>query len=60
MNEEIICKKSNRKSSLIESNISWSGDTITTCNLCRMNVWDPEFDKFHLELSINEDDGYHF
>ena len=60
MSEQIICKKSNRKSSLFESNISWSGDNISTCNLCGMNVWDSEFDKLHLELSINEDDDYHF
>ena len=45
--ERVFCKKNNRESTLIESPVCWSGDTLTTCNSCRMTVWDRGFKELH-------------
>ena len=51
--EQVFCKKNNRESTLIESPVCWSGDTLTTCNSCRMTVWDRGFKELHPE-PVNE------
>jgi len=52
--ERVFCKKNNRESTLIESPVCWSGDTLTTCNSCRMTVWDRGFKELHSELAQEE------
>lgn len=51
--EQVFCKKNNRESTLIESPVCWSGDSLTTCNSCRMTVWDRGFKELHPE-PVNE------
>jgi hypothetical protein len=54
MNEQIFCAKSNKRTKLYEAKVSWSGDTISTCNLCQMTVWDIDFNEFHKETNQND------
>lgn len=52
--ETIFCTKSNKQTKLYEAKVSWSGDTISTCNLCQMTVWDIDFNEFHKETNQND------
>ncbi len=52
--ERVFCKKNNRESTLIESPVCWSGDTLTICNSCGMTVWDRGFKELHSELKHEE------
>jgi uncharacterized protein YbaR (Trm112 family) len=52
--EQVFCKKNNRESTLIESPVCWSGDTLTICNSCGMTVWDRGFKELHSELKHEE------
>jgi len=56
--ERVFCKKNNKKSILIESMVCWSGDTLTACNSCGMNVWDSGFSELHSELATDEENNF--
>ena len=56
----MICSKTKSKAKLEDCAVSWSGDSISVCFKCRMSVWDFNFDDFHVEDVMDQDDGNHF
>ena len=56
----MICSKTKSKAKLEDCAVSWSGDSISVCSKCRMSIWDFNFDDFHVEAVMDQDDGNHF
>lgn len=56
----MICSKTKSKAKLEDCAVSWSGDSISVCSKCRMSIWDFNFDDFHAEDIMDQDDGNHF
>ena len=56
----MICSKTKSKAKLEDCAVSWSGDSISVCSKCRMSIWDFDFDDFHEEDVMDQDDGNHF
>jgi hypothetical protein len=56
----MFCSKTKTKAKLEDCAVSWSGDTLSVCDKCRMSIWDFNFDDFHVESVMDEDHGEHF
>jgi hypothetical protein len=44
----MFCSKTKTKAKLEDCAVSWSGDTLSVCDKCRMSIWDFNFDDFHI------------
>jgi hypothetical protein len=44
----MTCLKVKKEAKLEDCAVSWSGDTLSVCDKCRMSIWDFDFDEFHI------------
>jgi hypothetical protein len=56
----MICSKTKTKAKLEDCAVSWSGDTISVCNKCRMSIWDFDYDDFHIESPVAGENGWSY